>query len=85
MRESVASDPGTREDLYSSSSPLIYSLIVMYLYLEVIDVLLKHLQTPLLNPSFSPTGLPTKIGFQRRLMTVHGSLHQLKHLFLSKS
>ena len=37
--KSVASDPVTRE-VYSSSSPLIHSLIIMYLHLQAINVLI---------------------------------------------
>ena len=39
IRKSVASDPGP-EKTYSSSSPLIHSLIIMYL--EAINAFLKH-------------------------------------------
>ena len=51
IRKSVVSDPGTGEDL-PSSSPFIHSLFNMYLYLEAINVLLNY--THLANRANTP-------------------------------
>ena len=42
IRKSVASDPGTREDLLISSH-LIHSLFIIYFYLEAINVRKKYI------------------------------------------